>query len=95
MKRCDCDVLPDAGRRQFFTQTAAAASVVAAAGLAAPPAKAAPEMDKRKFALLVKLQLHDYFDPQKSLTEVMDDLAKQAKERGLTPEILESILNEG
>ena len=49
MKRCDCDVLPDAGRRQFFTQTAAAASVVAAAGLAAPPAKAAPEMDKRKF----------------------------------------------
>jgi tRNA(Arg) A34 adenosine deaminase TadA len=52
MKRCNCELLPDAGRRTFFTRTAAAAAaagVAASAGLAAAPAKAAPETDRRRF----------------------------------------------
>lgn len=51
MNRCNCDQVPNAGRRTFFARTAAAAAagVAAAAGLPAAPAKAAPEMDRRKF----------------------------------------------
>ena len=54
MKPCNCNPLPDAGRRAFFTRTAAAAaaaSVAAAAGLSARPAAAAttPTPDKYKF----------------------------------------------
>jgi tRNA(Arg) A34 adenosine deaminase TadA len=50
MKRCDCDSLHDAGRRTFFTRTAAAAAGVAAtAALPAAPAEAAPAMDRRQF----------------------------------------------
>lgn len=48
MKRspCDCDSLPDAGRRTFFARAAVAA---AAAALPAGPAKAATKVDRRKF----------------------------------------------
>jgi guanine deaminase len=51
MKPCDCEPLADAGRRDFFTRTAAvaAAGVAASAGLAVTPVKAALEADKRKF----------------------------------------------
>jgi tRNA(Arg) A34 adenosine deaminase TadA len=52
MKRCNCDPLPDAGRREFFAGTAAAVAaigVAATAGLPATPAKAAPAVDKRIF----------------------------------------------
>jgi tRNA(Arg) A34 adenosine deaminase TadA len=51
MKQCNCDPLPDAGRREFFAGTAAAVAAVgvaATAGIAAP-AKAAPAVDKRIF----------------------------------------------
>jgi guanine deaminase len=52
MKRCNCDPLPDAGRREFFAGAAAAVAAVgvaATAGIAATPAKAAPAVDKRIF----------------------------------------------
>ena len=32
--------------------------------------------------------------PERSLEEVMDEMARQARERGLTPEKLDEILNE-
>ena len=44
--RCDCNSLLDAGRRTFFARAAVAA---AAAALPAGPAKAATEVDRRKF----------------------------------------------
>ncbi len=54
MNPCNCNPLPNAGRRAFFTRTAAAAaaaSVAATAGLSARPAAAAttPTPDKHKF----------------------------------------------
>ena len=54
MKRCDCDPLADAGRREFSsTGTAAAVAAVGVAvtaGLAAAPANAAAAaVDKRIF----------------------------------------------
>jgi len=54
MKPCNCNPLPNLGRRAFFTRTAAAAaaaSVAATAGLSVQPAAAAttPTPDKHKF----------------------------------------------
>ena len=51
MNPCSCNPLPDAGRRDFFAYStaAAAAGVAAVAGLSATPAKAALTTDKRKF----------------------------------------------
>jgi tRNA(Arg) A34 adenosine deaminase TadA len=50
MTRCTCHPLPDIGRRQFFTRTAAAAAagIAASAGISAHAAEAVP-VDKRKF----------------------------------------------
>ena len=61
---------------------------------AAKAYRAAPEEQKRKMELLVGLQLHRFLDPRESLEEVMREASRQAQERGMTPEILESILNE-
>lgn len=51
MRPCSCNSLPDAGRRDFFAYStaAAAAGVAAAVGLSATPAKAELTTDKRKF----------------------------------------------
>jgi hypothetical protein len=55
----------------------------------------ASEQDKKKMELLVRLQLKDYISkPQRSLNEIMDDISREAAARGLTPEILESILKD-
>ncbi len=56
--------------------------------------RAASEQERRKFDLLMSLRLHDALRPSGSLQELMRDLSHKAQERGLTPEILESILNE-
>ena len=50
MTQCNCDPLPDAGRRAFFARTAAAAAGVAATAVfPAAPVKAALDTDRRKF----------------------------------------------
>jgi len=49
MKLCNCEALPDNGRRAFFVGAAAAAVAGAAAPLSAEPAQAPPEIDRRKF----------------------------------------------
>jgi hypothetical protein len=56
--------------------------------------RAASEQDRRKFDLLLSLRLHDVLHPDRSLKEIMQDIGRKAQERGLTPEILESILDE-
>lgn len=54
--------------------------------------KAAPT-DKKKMQILLSLWLREFEKPSISLDELMDDVSRKAQERGLTPEILESILN--
>jgi hypothetical protein len=40
------------------------------------------------------LRLHDAMQPNGSLQELMRDISRQAQQRGLTPEILDSMLHE-
>ena len=56
--------------------------------------RAASEQEQRKFDLLLSLRLHDALRPSGSLPELMANLSRKAQERGLTPEVLESILHE-
>jgi len=61
---------------------------------AAQAYRAASEQDRRKLDLLVSLRLHDALHPSGSLKELMREISRKAQQRGLTPEILESILHE-
>jgi hypothetical protein len=54
----------------------------------------ASEEDRRKFDLLLSLRLQDVTQPGESLEEIMRDISRRAQERGLTPELLESLLND-
>lgn len=64
----------------------AAAAVYAAAG---------PE-EQRKIQLLLSLRLQDITTvPARPLSEVIDEISQRAAERGLTPEILETLLRDG
>jgi hypothetical protein len=57
-------------------------------------AAASPE-DQRKIQLLLSLRLQDLTNPQgKPLKAVMDEVGARAAARGLTPEILESLLHD-
>jgi len=53
----------------------------------------APSADKKKMQLLLSLWLREFKKPSTTLDKLMDDISRKAKQRGLTPEILESILN--
>ena len=50
--------------------------------------------DRRKLDILVNLRLREATRSSKSLREIMDEISRRAQERGLTPEILRSILDE-
>lgn len=55
----------------------------------------ASQEDQKKIQLLMGLWLRELStQPNMSLNEVMDMISDRAQARGLTPEILESILNE-
>lgn len=55
----------------------------------------ASQEDQKKIQLLMRLWLRELStQPAITLTEVMDVISDRAQARGLTPEILESILNE-
>jgi hypothetical protein len=56
--------------------------------------RAAPEQDRRKLDLLLSLRLHDALTPTGSLKEFMMEVSRKAQERGLTPDILDTILHE-
>lgn len=55
---------------------------------------AASEDDRRKLDLLLSLRLQDVTQPGESLEDVMREIGRRAQERGLTPDILESILRD-
>jgi hypothetical protein len=54
---------------------------------------ASPEL-RRKLDALLSLRLTEVQESTRSLEEVISDLSRKARERGLTPEILDSILND-
>ena len=49
--------------------------------------------DRRKLDLLINLRLRDVAESGISLTEIMSDVSRNAQRRGLTREILQSILD--
>ena len=56
--------------------------------------RSASDMDRRKLDLLVNIHLRKLMGPRRPLEEIMKELSHEAQERGLTPEILQSILDE-
>ena len=60
---------------------------------AAEAYRALSEQDRRKVDLLLSLRLRDATRSPRRLQEVMRDVSRKAQERGLTPEILQSILD--
>jgi hypothetical protein len=54
----------------------------------------ASEEERRKIEALLSLQLGDLIEPVRSLEEIMDSMSDYARFQGLTPETLESILND-
>ena len=51
--------------------------------------------DKRRLQLLLSLRLRELtLRPARPLREVMDEIGKNAADRGLTPEILESLMRD-
>jgi hypothetical protein len=56
---------------------------------------AASEEQKRKLQLLLSLRLRELVStPARPLTEIMDQMGAEAQQRGLTPEILDSMLRD-
>lgn len=49
---------------------------------------------QRKLELLLSLKLTEVARSPRPLEEIMDEISRNAQARGLTPEILESLLNE-
>ncbi|WP_084696269.1 hypothetical protein [Salisaeta longa] len=62
---------------------------------AAQAYRAASEEERRKIDSLLNLKLRSATRSQVSLKTYMDEISRRAKQRGLTPEILDSLLNEG
>ena len=54
----------------------------------------ASDNDRRKLDLIVNLRLRDATRSKASLKEVMLDISQNAQQRGLTPEILQAMLDE-
>lgn len=57
--------------------------------------RSASTRDRRKLDALVNLRLRDATESRRSLHQVMREVSGNAQRRGLTPEILKSILEDG
>ena len=55
---------------------------------------AASESERSKLDLLVNLRLRQVATQGQSLRDIMDEISRNSQQRGLMPEVLESILNE-
>jgi hypothetical protein len=49
---------------------------------------------QRKLDALLSLKLSEVARDKRPLEEIMSEISRKARERGMTPDILESILNE-
>lgn len=56
--------------------------------------EAASEQERRKFEALLSIKLSDVTRQKRPLEEVMSEISRNAQARGLTPEILDSILSD-
>ena len=56
--------------------------------------EAASEEQRRKLEALLSLKLSDVTRNKRTLEEVMAEISRKAQARGLTPEMLDSILTE-
>ncbi len=56
--------------------------------------RSASDMDRRRMDLLINMHLRRMMGPRRPLEEIMQELSREAQENGLTPEILQSILDE-
>jgi hypothetical protein len=55
----------------------------------------ASEKERRKLEVLLRLRLRELTTRRtRPLSEIMDEMGRTAEERGLTPEILESLLRD-
>jgi hypothetical protein len=61
---------------------------------AAQAYEAASAEERRKFDVLLSLKLAEVTQEERSLEEVMRDISRNAQARGLTPEILQALLDE-
>ena len=61
---------------------------------AASAYETAPAEQQRKLDVLLSLKLSEVRRAKRPLEVIMSEMSRKAQERGLTPEILESILNE-
>lgn len=61
---------------------------------AAQAYEAASAEEKRKLDVLLSLKLIEVTQEERSLEEVMQDISRSAQARGLTPEILQTLLDE-
>jgi hypothetical protein len=61
---------------------------------AASAYETAPAEQQRKLDALLSLKLSEVARAKRPLEVIMSELSRKAQERGLTPEILEAILNE-
>lgn len=50
--------------------------------------------DRRKLDLIINLRLRDARRSKSSLKDVLREISQKAQQRGLTPEILQSLLDE-
>ena len=55
---------------------------------------AASEQDRRKLDAMLSLRLSEAALPNRPLIDVIRDASREAQARGLTPEILQEILND-
>lgn len=75
-----------------MTNTAISIPVDAATALAYRQASVEKQ---KKIQLLLRLHVRELFaQPDVSLQQIMDDIGAKAEERGLTPEILETLLRD-
>ena len=56
--------------------------------------KSLSEADRRKLEAILSIRLSEITQHEESLEAVMQEISDKAQARGLTPEILESLLNE-
>lgn len=56
--------------------------------------KSASTEEQRKLEVLLNIRLQEAINSSDSLTTIMDSISQEAQERGLTPEILQSLLDE-
>ena len=56
--------------------------------------RSASKSERLKLDWLLSLHLRNLMGPRRPLEETMQELSRQAQENGLTPEILQSILDD-